>query len=159
MSKILLMKFLALIIIPFGLTKAQTAILTTGRTATGASGSTTYSVGQVAYSQKGANQQVMEGVQQAYEIITLEVDDESILEKKILLYPNPVRDFLHVDFGKENFHNSNYILFDSQGKLIKTGNFSQQKTELDMTSLPSSVYIIQIFQDKKNIKTFKIIKK
>lgn len=52
MSKILLMKFLALIIIPFGLTKAQTAILTTGTTATGASGSTTYSVGQVAYSQK-----------------------------------------------------------------------------------------------------------
>ncbi|WDF48025.1 T9SS type A sorting domain-containing protein [Chryseobacterium sp. KACC 21268] len=159
MSKILLMKFLALIIIPFGLTKAQTAILTTGSTATGASGSTTYSVGQVVYSQKGADQQVMEGVQQAYEIITLEVDDESIMEKKILLYPNPVRDFLHVDFGKENFYNSNYVLFDSQGKLIKTGNFSQQKTELDMTSLPTSVYIIQIFQDKKNIKTFKIIKK
>ena len=100
MSKILLMKFLALIIIPFGLTEAQTAILTTGKTATGASGSTTYSVGQVAYSQKGADQEVMEGVQQAYEITTLEVDNESIMEKKILLYPNPVRDFLNVDFGK-----------------------------------------------------------
>lgn len=159
MSKILLMKFLALIIIPFGLTKAQTAILTTGTTATGASGSTTYSVGQVAYSQKGANQEVMEGVQQAYEITTLEVDNESIMEKKILLYPNPVSDFLNVDFGKENFQHSNYMLLDSQGKLIKTGNFSQQKTELNMAGLPTSVYIIQIFQDKKNIKTFKIIKK
>lgn len=159
MSKILLMKFLALTIIPFGLTKAQTAILTTGTTATGASGSVAYSVGQVAYTQKGANQEVMEGVQQAYEIITLEVDDESIMEKKILLYPNPVKDFLNVDFGNENFHNSNYLLFDSQGKLIKTGNFSQQKTELNMTELPTSVYIIQIFQDRKNIKTFKIIKK
>lgn len=159
MSKILLMKFLALIIIPFGLTKAQTAILTTGTTATGASGGTTYSVGQVAYSQKGADQEVMEGVQQAYEITTLEVDNESIMEKKILLYPNPVRDFLNVDFGKENFHNSNYVLFDSQGKLIRSGNLLQQKTELNMTELPSSVYIIQIFQDRKNIKTFKIIKK
>lgn len=159
MSKILLMKFLALIIIPFGLTKAQTAILTTGTTATGAAGSTSYSVGQIAYLQKGANQEVMEGVQQAYEITTLEVDNESIMEKKVLLYPNPVRDFLNVDFGMENFHNSNYVLFDSQGKLIKSGNFSQQKTELNMTTLPTSVYIIQIFQDKKNIKTFKIIKK
>jgi len=159
MSKILLMKFLALIIIPFGLTKAQTAILTTGKTATGASGSTTYSVGQVAYSQKGADQEVMEGVQQAYEITTLEVDNESIMEKKILLYPNPVRDFLNVDFGKENFHNSNYVLFDSQGKLIRSGNLLHQKTELNMIELPSSVYIIQIFQDRKNIKTFKIIKK
>lgn len=159
MSKILLMKFLTLIIIPFGWTKAQTAILTTGTTATGASGSVAYSVGQVSYSHKGANQEVMEGVQQAYEIITLEVDDESIMEKKILLYPNPVKDFLNVDFGKENFHNTSYILFDSQGKLIRSGKFSQQKNELNMTELPTSVYIIQIFQDRKNIKTFKIIKK
>lgn len=159
MSKILLMKFLALIIIPFGWTKAQTAILTTGTTATGASGSVAYSVGQVSYSHKGANQEVMEGVQQAYEIITLEVDDESIMEKKILLYPNPVKDFLNVDFGKENFHNTSYVLFDSQGKLIRSGKFSQQKNELNMTELPTSVYIIQIFQDRKNIKTFKIIKK
>lgn len=153
------MKFLALIIIPFGWTKAQTAILTTGTTATGASGSVAYSVGQVSYSHKGANQEVMEGVQQAYEIITLEVDDESIMEKKILLYPNPVKDFLNVDFGKENFHNTSYVLFDSQGKLIRSGKFSQQKNELNMTELPTSVYIIQIFQDRKNIKTFKIIKK
>lgn len=159
MSKILLMKFLALIIIPFGWTKAQTAILTTGTTATGASGSVAYSVGQVSYSHKGTNQEVMEGVQQAYEIITLEVDDESIMEKKILLYPNPVNDFLNVDFGKENFHNTSYVLFDSQGKLIRSGKFSQQKNELNMTELPTSVYIIQIFQDRKNIKTFKIIKK
>lgn len=159
MSKILLMKFLALVVIPFGVTKAQTALLATGTTATGASGSVTYSVGQTAYSQKGANLQVLEGVQVAYEITTLDVDNESIMEKKILLYPNPVRDFLNVDFGKENFHNSHYVLFDSQGKLLKTGTISQPKTELNMAELPTAVYIIQVFQDKKNIKTFKIIKK
>lgn len=159
MNKILLMKFLTLFIVPFGLIKAQTAVLTTGTTASGAIGSVSYSVGQVAYSQKGSNQQIMEGVQQAYEITSLEVDDESILEKKILLYPNPVSDILNVDFGKENYHNSNYVLFDSQGKLLKTGKFSQQNTELNMAELPTSVYIIQIFQEKKNIKTFKIIKK
>lgn len=159
MNKILLMKFLTIMIVPLGLMKAQTAVLTTGTTAAGANGSVSYSVGQVAYSQKGANLQITEGMQQPYEITTLEVDDESVMEKKILLYPNPVRDFLNVDFGKENFHNSNYFLFDSQGKLIKSGNFSQQKTELNMSEFPTSIYIIQIFQNKKNIKTFKIIKK
>lgn len=153
------MKFLALVVIPFGVTKAQTALLATGTTATGASGIVTYSVGQTAYSQKGANLQVLEGVQVAYEITTLDVDNESIMEKKILLYPNPVRDFLNVDFGKENFQNSHYVLFDSQGKLLKTGTISQPKTELNMAELPTAVYIIQVFQDKKNIKTFKIIKK
>ena len=159
MNKILLMKFLTLLIIPFGLMKAQTAVLATGTTASGATGSVSYSVGQVAYSQKGTNLQVMEGVQHAYEITILEVDDESILEKNILLYPNPVRDFLNIDFGKESFEDSHYSLFDSQGKLIKSGNLTQKKTELNMTTLPASVYIIQIFQNNRNIKTFKIIKK
>lgn len=159
MNKILLMKFLTIMLVPFGLIKAQTAVLATGTTASGAAGSVSYSVGQIAYSQKGDNLEVTEGVQQPYEIITLEIDDESIMEKNILLYPNPVRDYLNVDFGKENFHDSRYVLFDSQGKLIKTGNLTQKKTELDMTAYPSSVYIIQIFQNNKNIKTFKIIKK
>jgi len=159
MNKILLRKFLTIIVVPFGLAKAQTAVLATGTTATGANGSVSYSVGQVAYSQKGANLQVTEGVQQPYEIITLAVDDTSVSEKNILLYPNPVRDYVNIDFGKENFQNSKYVLFDSQGKIIKTGNLTQQKTELNMATLPASVYLIQIFQDKKSIKTFKIIKK
>ena len=159
MNKILLMKFLTAIIVPLGLMKAQTAVLATGTTVSGASGSISYSVGQMAYLQKGSNLQITEGVQQPYEIITLAVEDSSLGEKNILLYPNPVKDFLNVDFGKENFQNSRYVLFDSQGKMVKTGNLINQKTELDMTTLPTSVYIIQIFQKEKNIKTFKIIKK
>lgn len=153
------MKFLTIIIVPFGLMKAQTAILATGTTASGASGSVSSSVGQIAYLQKGSNLQIMEGVQQSYEIIALAVQDTSENGKNIQLYPNPVRDFLNVDFGDKNFQDSRYVLFDSQGKLIKKGNLVQQKTELDMAILPASVYIIQIFQKDKNIKTFKIIKK
>ena len=153
------MKFLTIMIVPFGLTKAQTSITASGTTASGAAGSVVYSVGQVAYLQKGANMQMMEGVQQPYEIITLAVEDSTLGEKNILLYPNPVKDFLNVDFGKENFQNARYVIFDSQGKLTKTDILVQQKTELNMTTLPASVYIIQIFQKDKNIKTFKIIKK
>ena len=153
------MKILTLLLIPVGLLKAQTAVLVTGSTASGADGSVSYSVGQAAYSQKGANLEVMEGVQHAYEITILDVDDESVLEKNILLYPNPVRDFLNVDFGNESYQNSSYSLYDAQGKLLKAGKLAQKKTELNMTTLPASVYIIQIFQDNRDIKTFKIIKK
>ena len=153
------MKILTLLLIPVGLLKAQTAVLVTGSTASGADGSVSYSVGQAAYSQKGANLEVMEGVQHAYEITILDVDDESVLEKNILLYPNPVRDLLNVDFGNESYQNSSYSLYDAQGKLLKAGKLAQKKTELNMTTLPASVYIIQIFQDNRNIKTFKIIKK
>jgi len=157
-SKILI-PLLVLSFAPLGLLKAQKTMGSAGITATGSGGSSSYTVGQIDYQQKGANAQVMEGVQHAYEITTLAVEDLDSKERKILLYPNPVKDFLFVDFNDKNYQDSSYILFDSQGKLIKKGNLNQQKSELDFSLLPTSVYIIQIFQKNQNIKTFKIIKK
>ncbi len=159
MKSKLLIRFLILLIAPIGLIKAQKTMASAGTTATGSGGSSTYTVGQLDYQQKGANAQLIEGVQHSYEILTLAVEDLDNKEKNIVLYPNPVKDFLFIDFNKENYQNSNYILFDSQGKLIKKGNLNQQKSELDFSLLPTSVYIIQIFQNNQNIKTFKIIKK
>ena len=157
-SKILI-PLLVLSFAPLGLLKAQKTMASAGITATGSGGSSSYTVGQIDYQQKGANAQVMEGVQHAYEITTLAVEDLDSKERNILLYPNPVKDFLFIDFNDKNYQESNYILFDSQGKLIKKANLNQQKSELDFSLLPTSVYIIQIFQKNQNIKTFKIIKK
>jgi len=157
-SKILI-PLLVLSFAPLGLLKAQKTMASAGITATGSGGSSSYTVGQIDCQQKGANAQVMEGVQHAYEITTLAVEDLDSKERNILLYPNPVKDFLFIDFNDKNYQDSNYVLFDSQGKLIKTGNLNQQKSELDFSLLPTSVYIIQIFQKNQNIKTFKIIKK
>ncbi len=137
---------------------AQQSFAASGRNAFGSGGSSSYTVGQIAYSSKGANNQITEGIQQPYEILTLTVSDNSI-EKNISLYPNPVKDFLFVDFNQEKFANSSYQLFDAQGKLVKKGNFSQKKNELDFSMLLSSVYIIRIFSENEIVKTFKIIKK
>lgn len=159
MKTILLTKCFVLAILPLGLMKAQNALLATGTTATGATGSVSYSVGQIDYSAKGANNEITEGVQQPYEIVTLAVSEDGNTEKNISLYPNPVKDVLFVDFNQEKFSNSTYQLYDAQGKLIKNGNFSQKKNELNFSMLPASVYIIRIFSDNKMVKTFKIIKK
>jgi hypothetical protein len=159
MKTILLTKCFVLAILPLGLMKAQNALLATGTTATGATGSVSYSVGQIDYSAKGANNEITEGVQQPYEIISLAVSENGNAEKNISLYPNPVKDVLFVDFNQEKFSNSTYQLYDAQGKLIKNGNFSQKKNELNFSMLPASVYIIRIFSDNKMVKTFKIIKK
>ena len=50
---------------------AQSAVLATGLDASAANGFVSYSVGQMTYLEKGTGQ-VLEGVQQPYEIITLE---------------------------------------------------------------------------------------
>lgn len=159
----MLNKFLCGIVIitisGFGKFHAQQAITAAGSDATGSGGSSSYSVGQIDYSAKGANNEITEGLQQPYEIVTLAVSESENTEKNISLYPNPVKDVLFVDFNEEKFSNSTYQLYDAQGKLIKNGNFNQKKNELNFSMLPVSVYIIRIFSDNKMVKTFKIIKK
>ncbi|WP_284464271.1 T9SS type A sorting domain-containing protein [Chryseobacterium sp.] len=138
---------------------AQSAVLATGMDASGGNGSTSYSVGQTAYLYKGAGDQVLEGVQQPYEIIALNTHETSSNLECILIYPNPFKDFLYLDFTTGNYKDAEYQLFDAQGKLIKKDVIIQSKSELNFSSLPSAMYIIRITQHGGILKTFKIIKK
>ncbi|KYH06168.1 T9SS type A sorting domain-containing protein [Chryseobacterium cucumeris] len=137
---------------------AQAVVLAAGLDASAANGFVSYSVGQTTYLEKGTGQ-VLEGVQQPYEIITLTTFENSSELTGILLYPNPFRDYLYLDFTSNNFKGSEYQLFDAQGKLVKKDKISQSKSELNFSSIPSAMYIIRITQNGENIKTFKIIKK
>jgi hypothetical protein len=49
-------------------------------------------------------------------------------------------------------------LFDVQGKLIQKGNLLNNST-INMKTLPSANYYLQLTDKNKEIKTFKIIKK
>ncbi|WP_027381083.1 T9SS type A sorting domain-containing protein [Chryseobacterium daeguense] len=152
--------FLILFLVPIGLLRAQSAVLATGANATGSNGSVSYSVGQPAFIIKGPNREISEGVQQVYEITTLATNETSTsTDEGILLYPNPFKDYLYLDFTNNPFKGSEYQLFDAQGKLIKKDKITQSKSEFNFSSLPSAMYIIRISQNGENIKTFKIIKK
>lgn len=144
----------------FSFLKAQSAVLATGIDASGGNGSVSYSIGQVTYLYKGAGDQVLEGVQQPYEITALTTRETAISDlKDILLYPNPFKDYLYLDFTTNNFKGAEYHLFDSQGKLIRKDVILQAKSELNFSDVPSAMYIIRINQHGENLKTFKIIKK
>ncbi|WP_294300360.1 T9SS type A sorting domain-containing protein [uncultured Chryseobacterium sp.] len=152
--------FLISALVPVSLLKAQSAVLATGANAAGSNGSVSYSVGQAAYLVKGSSRQVSEGVQQVYEITTLATGEAAHpSEEEILLYPNPFKDYLYLDFTTQDFRGSEYQLFDAQGKLIKTEKISRSRSEFNFSWLPSAMYLIRINQEGKNIKTFKIIKK
>lgn len=151
--------FLILFSFSVSILHAQSVVLATGTNASGSNGSVSYSVGQTTYLYKGASSQVTEGVQQAYEITTLSASETASKQEGILLYPNPVRDYLYIDFNSAPYKGSEYQVFDAQGKLIKKDMISQSKSELDFSSLPSAVYIIRINQSGENLKTFKVIKK
>lgn len=151
--------FLILFTFSVSLLNAQSAVLATGTNASGGNGSVSYSVGQTAYLYKGANSEILEGVQQGYEIIALSTSETLSKQEGILLYPNPTRDYLYIDFTSRPYKGSEYQLYDAQGKLVKKDVISQSKSELNLSSLPSAVYIIRINQKGENLKTFKVIKK
>lgn len=144
----------------FSCLKAQSAILATGMDASDGSGSVSYSVGQITYLYKGTGDLVLEGVQQPYEITALTTREAATSDlKDILLYPNPFKDYLYLDFTTNNFKGAEYQLFDAQGKLIRKDMILESKSELNFSDIPSAMYIIRINQHGENIKTFKIIKK
>ncbi|WP_343611438.1 T9SS type A sorting domain-containing protein [Chryseobacterium oranimense] len=151
--------FLILFTFSVSLLNAQSAVLATGTNASGGNGSVSYSVGQTAYLYKGANSEILEGVQQGYEIIALSASETLSKQEGILLYPNPTRDYLYIDFTSLPYKGSEYQLYDTQGKLVKKDVISQSKSELNLSSLPSAAYIIRINQKGENLKTFKVIKK
>ncbi|MEE6127581.1 T9SS type A sorting domain-containing protein [Chryseobacterium arthrosphaerae] len=150
---------LPLFLFPVAIFHAQSAILATGTDASAGNGSVSYSIGQTSYLNKGTPVQIMEGVQQGYEITTLATQETLSEQKDILLYPNPFKDFLYIDFTTYNYKGSEYQLFDAQGKLIRKDIIRESKSELNFSALPSTMYIIRINQNGENIKTFKIIKK
>jgi len=150
---------LTLLVFSVVIFRAQSALLATGADASSGNGSVSYSIGQTAYLNKGTPIQLLEGVQQGFEITTLSSQEASSDQKDILIYPNPFKEYLYLDFTTNDYKNSEYQLFDSQGKLIKKDMILQSKSELNFSALPSAMYIIRISRNGENIKTFKIIKK
>ncbi|WP_312991455.1 T9SS type A sorting domain-containing protein [Chryseobacterium flavum] len=151
--------YLTFLVFPTAALHAQSAILVTGANASSGNGSVSYSIGQTTYLNKGTPTQVLEGVQQGFEITTLSTQESSTDQNDILIYPNPFKDYLYLDFTTNDYRGSEYQLFDAQGKLIKKDMILQPKSELNFSSLPSAMYIIRVNRHGENVKTFKIIKK
>jgi len=83
---------------------------------------------------------------------------ENEIKNKITVYPNPVKDFLVVDFNSEKLEKARYQLFDGTGRLINTGELKNLKTEINTSTLSSGLYMLSISSGGRNVKTFKIIK-
>ena len=139
--------------------QAQESANAAGGDAAGNGGSVAYSVGQVVYTTKTSTScKVSQGVQQVYEIYTVEIK-ETALNIKFSLYPNPSADILTLQTSDNNKEKLSYQLFDMQGKLLCNGQVTTQQTQINTESLPSATYFIHIVnRENKNVQSFKIIK-
>ncbi len=138
---------------------AQQTVISSGGTATGSGGSATYSIGQVVYTAYSANSgSVSQGVQQAYEIYVLSVEDLAI-NLSMDIYPNPTSNQLTLRVSELKGENLSYRLIDMQGKKLSSGDIVTTQTPIDVRDLERGSYFLTVFmQENKKVQSFKIIK-
>ena len=140
---------------------AQNVLPATGGNASGASGSVSYSAGQIFYNTySGTPGSVAQGLQQPYEIsvVTSIGNTESItLEFKV--YPNPTSGILKLIIKPFDNDNLKYQLYDPVGILIQEKKIESDESDISLENLSASIYFLKVIKDNLEVKVFKIIKK
>lgn len=87
-----------------------------------------------------------------------EKDDKIDIEPKanVKVYPNPVSSELHIDMPVEN---SVVYIYNLSGKLEFTTRLKQKQNIVNISYLPTAMYIMRIVDSNNKAETFKIIKK
>lgn len=158
MKKAFITLFISVLVL---LSMAQSDIVPAGGTATGAGGSATYTVGQIAVQRmENGDKYIIEGVQQPYEIQTVGIDDHPGISLEAIVYPNPTQHYVQLRI-------SNYMipdyglkaqLYDANGRLLQIFTISDFETKMDLEQYPTASYQLRVYDDKQLLKTFKIVK-
>jgi len=139
----------------------QSAVTAAGGNASGSTGTVSYTIGQMLYTTSEATTgSVAHGVQQPYEIsVVTGIDRASDILLECSVYPNPSSDFLFLKI--ENYDNKDlsYKLYDTGGILLADKKVTGNHTAIPMAKLPPAVYFLKVIDGRKEIKTFKIIRK
>ena len=139
--------------------QAQESIHTAGGNVTSGSGSVSFSIGQVNYTnQSTTTGNISQGVQQPYEIFSVGINQYS-KNVEISLYPNPTLHELILsikDFSNESF---SFDLYDIEGKILFSNKITEENTTIEMSSFAAATYFIRIKNTEgKNSQIFKVIK-
>jgi hypothetical protein len=134
---------------------AQSGAVSAGGVASGADGSVSYSIGQVNYSTAShVSGAVNQGLQQSFEI-----KDLSGAAEAIWIYPNPTAvGFVTLKIASGEPMNFSYSFFDLLGKHLLTEKVEIPESTISLAHLPAGTYLVKVFYNGKERKTFKIIK-
>lgn len=138
---------------------AQQSVAAAGGDASGAGGSVAYSVGQVvytAYAQGGA--QIVQGVQQPYELFTVGTEGPSDLALHYTVFPNPTAATVTLSVADVDWTALSFALFDEQGRLILQQKLEGESTRIPLEGQNAGLYFLKIQDKLQTLKTFKIVK-
>ncbi len=132
---------------------SQTSINTIGTSEKSSAGSVSFSIGQTVFNiSNGIN----EGVQQPIELFQLS-SEKNNHNNNVTVYPNPTSQKIFVNFDIPLIGSECYTIISADGKLVLSGKLVKEN-EINISSLPSEVYIFSVNQNN-NIQSYKLIKK
>jgi len=139
---------------------AQQSVNASGGNGTGSGGSISYSVGQIDYvSITSASGSANQGVQQPFEIVVLGTNAFANINLEMKAYPNPTTANLNLKISNYTTENLYYQVYDISGQIINQQKITSEETTISMDNLSAGNYIVQVSNNEKMLKTFKIIKK
>lgn len=86
---------------------------------------------------------------------TMDVEDNSRPENKVVLYPNPANEFLNVSRASD-IHLEEVIIYDLQGRIVH--KLSGDVDTIYVDHLSSGIYMVEIKSDKNTLRK-RIVKK
>ena len=139
---------------------AQQTVPATGGEATGSGGTSSYTIGQVAYTTNtGTNASVAQGVQQPYEIsVTVGLEEVPGINLECTVYPNPATDVIKLIVKDHDLENLSYQLYNISGKLLANEMITNNINIIEAQTLVPTTYFLKVLDKKKVVKAFRIIK-
>ncbi len=139
---------------------AQQSTVIAGKDITGNGGTVSFSIGQQFYSHFESNTgKITEGLQQSIEVITLDNPEFTAIDLKAVVYPNPTVDRIELTLKNLELDNITYALYDIQGRFIEKAKVGQQQLQINLQNQAAGIYLLNVNQGNKKLKSFKIIKK
>jgi len=154
MKKTLLILIISLLAI--NITIAQSSFNAAGGDVENSDIKVSWSIGQTFYQ---ADENIIEGVQQPYEISTV-INSKKAISLNLVVYPNPTPDFLELRIDEMDFDlkSSSYRVVDINGNVLITEKINNFITQISMGNYPKGVYLLEVNIENNTVKSFKIVK-
>lgn len=131
-----------------------------GGSASGSAGSVSYSIGQAIMADgSGSTGLVGSGFQQPYEKVIINgLNDDLSIDLLITTFPNPVSNILNLKSKGSESADMYYRLINSRGEILLNEKIISDEMDIQMKNYSPGVYFLNVYRNKVNVRSIKIIK-
>ncbi|NQX97491.1 MAG: T9SS type A sorting domain-containing protein [Flavobacteriales bacterium] len=156
MRNILLIILFTISIISVGQTIEREVISSNGNFYSNSAGQLSTTLGEIIISTVSSSINTLtQGFHQTQITVTNIKDHQTDFEMNV--YPNPTSNFITIKV-KELKEKTSFSIYTVEGKMILSNSLTLLETKLNVVTFAKGNYFLKITQDKKIIKTYKIIK-